>query len=421
MRSWQDMALYARDCGLPMALSFLLMSCFVAQSIVQLNVDEQLYEGDFEALRAVRSSLADLPGSFFFDSWEFDRSADRPVYPCTSFMGLICDYDDGVLRVRQLNLGTGLAGSPGLVGILHPAIANLTALQQLTVAPGQVGGQLPASLAALQQLRFLGISQNHLSGPIPAALATLPLLQTLDLSFNDLWGPMPHDLLHLPALQAILLSHNRIDGSLPAAIRSPLVHLDMQSNLLSGQLPESLPHTLSYLSLAQNQLSGSLLPFHNPPPSLYFVDVSYNNITGFLPPALLGLALHSLLLHHNRLWGLVYPLSPVLIENLDLSFNDFSGPVSRFLSTAARLYLNNNRFIGRLSEAFISHLAGGELQLLYLQHNLITEIELEPEVSLPLTASFCIAFNCMETPPQSQCPDNGVWTGYVDNDECGHL
>eukprot|EP00250_Pteridium_aquilinum_P014528 c22044_g1_i1 orf=561-1874(-) len=383
----------------------------------QLELDEQLYAPDYEALQAVRSSLADLPGSSFFDTWNFNTSA-YAVYPCTSFMGLICDYVDGVLRVRQLNLGTGLADSPGLTGSLHPAIAHLTALQQLTLAPGQVGGHLPHSIGALQELQFLGISRNQISGSLPPTLASLQSLQTLDLSYNNLRGPLPPSLLRLPNLQALLLSHNRLFGPI-FSISSPLLHLDLQQNTLSGPLPASFPSSLSFLSLANNKLSGSITSLA-PLVNLYFLDLSFNKLTGNLPPQLLGLNLHSLILQRNHLWGSVEPPSLVSMETLDLSFNDFSGPLSPFLCTASNLYLNNNRFTGEVPQEYADQLLSGDLMNLYLQHNLVTQFMLDPRTPLPLTSSLCIDFNCMETPSQSHCPDTVAADKSVVDNQCGH-
>lgn len=398
---------------LGLAVFFLCSVCAVAQ----LEVDEQLHAADYEALMAVRSSLSDLPGSSFFDSWDFHRSLDV-VYPCTSFMGVLCDYVHGLLRVRELNLGTGLADSPGLTGILHPAVANLSALQQLTLAPGLVRGPLPHSLGNLQELQLLGISKNEISGSIPPSLSSLRSLQTLDLSFNNLRGPIPSFLLQVPHLQALLLSHNLLSGPL-STISSPLIHLDLQQNALSGLLPPSLPLSLSFLSLAHNRISGSIASLA-PLTSLYFLDVSFNQLAGNLPPEILGLSLHSLVLQHNHLSGSVEPPSLVSMKTLDLSFNRFTGHLSPLLSTAANLYMNNNGFTGQVPQEFADQLLAGGLQSLYLQHNLITQFLLDPQAPLPLTASLCINFNCMKTPSQSHCPDMvaGADNSISDN-QCG--
>ncbi|MCO5580041.1 hypothetical protein L7F22_033907 [Adiantum nelumboides] len=412
----------AIQCGL--VATFLVVAvvcCCIVDGQAQLEIqDEQLHAGDYQALRAIRASLADLPGSFFFDSWVVVMQADDPVYPCTSFMGVLCDYVQGVLRVRELNLGTDLADSPGLTGTLHPAIGSLTALQQLTLSPGQVGGSLPPSLGALQHLQFLGISKNRISGSIPASLAALQALQTLDLSYNKLCGTLPASLLQLPNLQALLISHNRLAGRLPSTISSPLLHLDMQGNLLSGPLPPTLPPTLSFLSLANNRLSENISALSRPLPSLYYVNLSFNKLTGVLPPSLLGIPLHSLLLQHNYLWGLVDPLSHVSMGTLDLSFNEFSGPLSPLLATASSLYLNNNRFTGRVPRAFADQLLAGDMVNLYLQHNLVTQFQLDPFIPLPIEASLCISFNCMETPTQSHCPDSVATETNSPDNQCGH-
>ncbi|KAG5378695.1 hypothetical protein IGI04_026537 [Brassica rapa subsp. trilocularis] len=64
--------------------------------------DAMLDPVDFLSLQAIRRSLHDLPGSNFFQSWEFTSD------PC-GFAGVYCDGD----KVISLNLGDPRAGSPG--------------------------------------------------------------------------------------------------------------------------------------------------------------------------------------------------------------------------------------------------------------------------------------------------------------------
>ena len=104
---------------------------------------------DFLALQAVRRSLDDMPGSEFFDGWDF--IAD----PC-GFPGVFCNGD----RVAALALGDPRAGSPGLTGRLDPALGRLSALTELSLVPGRVEGELPASLASCSNLRFLEVNKN---------------------------------------------------------------------------------------------------------------------------------------------------------------------------------------------------------------------------------------------------------------------
>ena len=104
---------------------------------------------DFLALQAVRRSLDDMPGSEFFDGWDF--TADSCGFP-----GVFYNGD----RVAALALGDPWAGSPGLMGRLDPALGRLCALTELSLVPGRVEGELLASLALCSNLHFLEVSKN---------------------------------------------------------------------------------------------------------------------------------------------------------------------------------------------------------------------------------------------------------------------
>jgi len=71
------------------------------------------------------------------------------------------------------------------------------------------------------------------------------------------------------------VSHNALSGEIPRAVRSPLLHLDLQSNRLSGRV-SSLPGTLVYLLLTGNRLSGPVGAALRLLPRLSFLDLGRN-------------------------------------------------------------------------------------------------------------------------------------------------
>ncbi|KAG8085554.1 hypothetical protein GUJ93_ZPchr0010g8319 [Zizania palustris] len=312
---------------------------------------------DFLALQAVRRSLDDMPGSSFFEAWDF--TAD----PC-GFPGVYCEGD----KVATLALGDPRAGSPGLSGRLDPALGRLSALTELSLVPGRVDGELPESLASCRNLRFLAVSKNLISGRIPDGLGGLSNLRTLDVSFNQISGAIPSSISTLPSITNLILCHNHLTGGVPSfPDSSPLIRLDLKHNALSGSVP-SLPSTLQYLSLSANQLTGA-------------VD------------------------SRNFFSGLLEPLNDVTIQVVDLSYNRFWGPISPLLAGVGQLYLNNNRFTGEVPARLVQELVGsGGLQVLYLQHNFLTGIEISPASSLPSSASLCLMYNCMVPPVSAPCP-----------------
>lgn len=374
-----------------MGLNFLSLLLFITQI---LNVSAILEPIDFLALQAIRKGLDDLPGSNYFASWDFTSD------PC-NFAGVYCDDD----KVISLNLGDPRAGSPGLTGRLDPAIGKLSSLAEFTVVPGRIIGSLPESLSQLRNLRFLGISRNFISGEIPAALGQLRGLQTLDLSFNQLSGSIPWSVGSLPVLSNVILCHNRLSGSVPSFVSPILTRLDLKHNSLSGSLsPTSLPVSLQYLSLSWNGLTGPvdhLLPKLN---RLNYLDISLNRFTGPIPGEVFSFRISNLQLQRNLFSGPVEPDDHVTIPTVDLSYNRLWGEVSPLFSTVQNLYLNNNRFSGQVPASFVNRLLESNIQILYLQHNYLTGIDINPTAEIPLSSSLCLQYNCMVLPLQTPCP-----------------
>ncbi|KAK9282058.1 hypothetical protein L1049_004970 [Liquidambar formosana] len=349
---------------------------------------------DFLALQSIRKGLDDLPGSNFFSSWDFTSD------PC-NFAGVYCDGD----KVIALNLGDPRAGSPGLTGRLDPAIGKLSSLAEFTVVPGRIIGSLPLTLSQCKNLRFLAVSRNFLSGGIPASLGQLRSLQTLDLSYNQLTGEIPRTIGTLPGLSNVILCHNRLSGSVPSFASQTLTRLDLKHNDLSGSLsPSSLPPSLQYLSLSWNRLTGPLDRLLTQLDRLNYLDVSMNQFTGTVPGRVFTFPITNLQLQRNSFSGPVQPVDQVTITTVDLSYNRLSGQISPMFSTVQNLYLNNNRFTGQVPGSFVDRLLAASIQTLYLQHNYLTGIEINPTAEIPLSSSLCLQYNCMVPPVQTPCP-----------------
>lgn len=349
---------------------------------------------DFLALQSIHKALEDVPGSNFLSSWDFTSD------PC-NFNGVYCNSD----KVIALNLGDPSAGAPGLTGKLDPAIGKLSALAELTVVPGRIYGPLPQSLSNLKNLRFLGISRNFISGEIPASLGQLRNLRTLDLSYNQLTGSIPPSIGGIPGLNNVILSHNRLSGSVPSFASQTLTRLDLKHNGLSGSLPpNSLPPSLQYLSLSWNQLSGAVDGLLNRMDQLTYLDLSLNQFSGIIPGRIFSFPLTNLQLERNQFSGVVQPVDEVRIPTVDLSYNRLSGQVSPMFSTVQKLYLNNNRFTGPVPSSFVDRLLDATIQILYLQHNYLTGIAISPTAEIPLSSSLCLQYNCMVPPIESTCP-----------------
>ncbi|PPS16146.1 hypothetical protein GOBAR_AA04432 [Gossypium barbadense] len=319
---------------------------------------------DFLALQSIRKSLHDLPGSNFFASWDFTSD------PC-NFAGVYCDSD----KVIALNLGDPRAGSPGLTGRIDPAIGKLSALAELSIVPGRIYGSLPQSISQLKDLRFLAISRNFISGDIPATLGQLRSLKTLDLSYNQLTGEIPRSIGTLPELTNVILCHNHLSGSVPPFLSQVLTRLTGPVDRLLSRLDQ-----------------------------LNYLDLSLNQFTGPIPSQLFSFPITNLQLERNLFTGSVQPADQVTISTIDLSHNRLWGQISPMLSTVQNLYLNNNRFNGQIPASFVDRLLSGSIQILYLQHNYLTGIEIKPTAEIPVSSSLCLQYNCMVPPVQTLCP-----------------
>ncbi|GAB4841196.1 hypothetical protein Ancab_021940 [Ancistrocladus abbreviatus] len=360
--------------------------CFISSAILDpLN---------FLALQSIRKSLQDVPGSRFFQSWDFTSD------PC-NFAGVYCDSG----KVIALNLGDPRAGSPGLTGRIDPAIGKLSSLAEFTIVPGRVMGHIPETVSHLSNLRFFAVSRNYLSGEIPAGLGQLRNLRTLDLSYNQLTGLIPRPLGSLPVLANLILCHNHLTGSVPLFQSQTLTRVDLMHNSLSGSLaPNSFSPSVQYLSLAWNQFSGPVNRLLVRLNRLNFLDLSMNRFTGFIPCEIFSFPITNVQLERNLFSGPVKPINQVRIPTVDLSYNRLSGQVSPLFSTVQNLYLNNNRFTGQVPASFVDKLLDATIQILYLQHNYLTGIEISPTAEIPLSSSLCLVYNCMVPPVQTSCP-----------------
>ncbi|KAG5051856.1 hypothetical protein AAZX31_02G144500 [Glycine max] len=359
-----------------------------------LQLEAILDPADFLALQNIRKALQDMPASDFFSSWDF--TAD----PC-NFAGVYCDSD----KVIALNLGDPRAGSPGLTGRLHPSVGKLSALAEFTVVPGRIYGPLPETLSDLKNLRFLGVNRNFISGEIPTKLGELRNLRTVDLSYNQLTGRIPPTVGTLPELTNLILCHNRLSGSVPRFESHTLTRLDLKHNSLSGSLPpNSLPPSLQYLSLSWNQLTGPMDRLLARLDQVKYLDLSLNKFTGPIPGHIFSFPLTNLQLERNQFSGPVQPVDQVSIPTVDLSYNRLYGQISPMLATVQNLYLNNNRFTGRVPASFVERLLDASIQILYLQHNYLTGIEISPTAVIPERSSLCLQYNCMVPPVETPCP-----------------
>ncbi|XP_026420965.1 LRR receptor-like serine/threonine-protein kinase ERL2 [Papaver somniferum] len=359
-----------------------------------ISVKAMLDPMDFLALQAIRKSLNDLPGSNFFTSWDFTSD------PC-NFAGVYCVSD----RVIALNLGDPVAGSTGLTGHLDPSIGKLSSLIELSIVPGRIIGTLPNTLNQLKNLRFLAISKNFISGDIHNSISELKNLRTIDLSYNQLTGSIPRTIGTFRSLNNLILCHNHLSGGVPPFFSESLTRLDLKHNELTGSLYRwSFPASLQYLSLSMNRLTGPVDRLLTRLNRLNYLDLSQNYFTGGIPGNLFTFPISNLQLERNMFTGNLLPSNQVMIETVDVSHNKFYGQISPLFSSVQKLYMNHNKFFGQVPGSFVASLMSAHIQILYLQHNYLTGIQINPTAEIPLSSSVCLQYNCMVPPIHTTCP-----------------
>lgn len=209
------------------------------------------------------------------DTWDFlDQT------PC-SWRGVLCSDPDSPESSRVI--GLSLPGSQ-LLGSLPSNLGQLNCLETLNLSSNSINGSIPGSLFTLPELRQLDLSGNLISGEIPDLLGGLRSLEVLNLSENALAGNIPRSLSGLENLTAVNLRGNYFSGNIPGELNHVRV-LDLSSNLLNGSLPVDIAGvSVEYLNISYNRISGDIPPdFAQSMPENATLDFSYNNFTGEIP------------------------------------------------------------------------------------------------------------------------------------------
>ena len=179
-------------------------------------------------------------------------------------------------------------------------------------------------LSCSDQGRVLALSlpANQLTGTIPPDIGNLTQIRGLHLGgfggggldSNNIIGEIPDAIVQLYQMESLSLDHNLLSGTIPAAIGqlNRMTSLHLSSNRFFGPLPDlsKLVH-LEELMLDHNLLQGPLHTLGNLT-SLQKLDVSYNEFSGDLSKPLVGLPrLRQAYWHGNPFADAPTPVSPL--------------------------------------------------------------------------------------------------------------
>ncbi|XP_022032195.1 receptor-like protein 35 [Helianthus annuus] len=174
-------------------------------------------------------------------------------------------------------------------------------------------------------------------------------------------------------LEYLYLDNNKIEGVIPKWMWNiSKGTLDLSNNMLHGSIPVP-PPTTKYFSLSNNMLTGEIPSTICELLSLKFLDFSFNNITGSIPPCLEKLS-HSMVvlnLRSNTLHGTIPNIftNGSRLQMIDLSENKLQGHVPRSLEKCESLMILDlgYNFIEDMFPFWLGALS--ELQVLILRFN----------------------------------------------------
>ncbi|CAO2169233.1 unnamed protein product [Urochloa humidicola] len=292
-------------------------------------------------------------------------------------------FPSWIFHIKSL-VPLDISWSENLYGEL-PEFIEGSALNVLILRGTMFSGKIPESIGNLRNLTKLDLSYCQFRGPIPS-FAQWPMIYSVDLSSNDLAGSLPSDGYHtLVNLTKLDLSCNRISGAIPASLFShpSLEYLDLWQNNLTGNflLYPNISSNLVSIDVSNNKLQGPIPKSLSELVGIRSLDLSSNNFTGTVDLSLLKNCkeLDYLSISYNKLsvvedgnhsYG-EYPIIPWLeLASCNLSHV----PMFLMNQSIAHLDLSNNNIGGHIPD-WIWGIRGPSGYSLNLSHNLFTSVD----------------------------------------------
>jgi Leucine-rich repeat (LRR) protein len=231
-----------------------------------------------------------------------------------------------------------------------------SSLGVLLAGRNKLTGQLPRGLGVNSQLTILDLSENRLTGNI-SILEFSQLAQNLSsltLANNKFTGEIPASMGVCNMLFRVDLRYNSLTGAVPLALRNlaNLQELFLQGNkltLLDPSIYSGFAATLNCLNLAVNPWNAPIATEIGSLRTLQVLNLSYGGHTGPIPSELGQLGLLEVLdLSHNNLSGEVPVELGALMTSLtwvNVSFNSLTGSLPpdwvKFLNADPASFLGN--------------------------------------------------------------------------------
>lgn len=222
----------------------------------------------------------------------------------------------------------------------------------------ELDGTIPRELFTVFSgpMTSLRLARNKLQGTIPDEIGHMKSLSTLDLHHNkDLGGPVPPSLFYsVPTLKIVRLGECSFSGDIPKMNSPDLEVFDVSWQGLTGTLPPGISNSkkLRVLTVSGNSFVGNL-PDISDMNDLVFLELNDNKFSGSLYEDLQQFKeLKAILLEKNELTGTISErlLEHDKLEELVIGYNNLGGsiPTSFNLPKLRLLRLSNNAFEGSL-------------------------------------------------------------------------
>ncbi|CAN1164855.1 Receptor-like kinase TMK4 [Linum perenne] len=262
--------------------------------------------------------------------------------------GIQCDDSSSNTKVTSITLS-----NLGLTGILPSEISTLTQLRNLALQNNKLQGPLP-SLSKLSNLQSLSLDNNNFTSIPTGFFKGLINLQSLSISSNlglPPWLIPSQDLSTCSALVSFVAHRSNLFGSIPDMFGSlvSLQNLKLSYNNLTGPLPPSMAKSSIQNLWLNNQevgLSGSLQVLSQMS-QLSQAWVQNNKFSGPIPDLSKCENLFDLQLRDNQLTGVV-PINSLAslsrLRNVSLSNNKLQGPIPVFPSRIKVVNTGSNNF-----------------------------------------------------------------------------
>lgn len=331
---------------------------FSLQSLSDLNLEECHFVGSFPIALGNLTSLSKL------------------VLGCSALEGKIPSLNN-LTKLTYVHLSCILNGEPIDIGEVLSQFSRETRrkLEGLILYDTHLTGNLSGLAREMPSLKYLDLCGNKLSGPMPDSFWNLTNLIEVDLSVNSFTGSLTDARLNnLPKLEVLSLGGNQLCGEVPPPPYS-ISFYDLSNNRLA-QFPDSFEAPqLTELYLSDNLISGTIKFPLCRFPSLRILELSSNNISGFISNC--GTYnTRAIDRVNNNPSGTDTTLSSLncsnFLQEIDLHNNSLTGgfPSLKFCRGLEYLDLGDNNFHGEIPQWIGENLS--ELIFLRMHSNLLS-------------------------------------------------